>query len=146
MAEGQRRGVRRGSGVDHDIRRVGGGQLRLPAPHLARDEGTGAPRHTAERHPQRSLELHERGEGERGRDDTGRRLRMQLDHAEREPGQGDGVYEVRGREDHIRSTVEQLLGDSRLPLGAHHRRYLPSQASSRSVEGGGLQGHRDTDR
>ena len=146
MAEGQRRRVRRRSRADHHIRRVGRGQLGLPALDLAGHTRLGTPWYPPERNLERAVELHDRREGERSGQDTGRRLWLQLDHAAGEPRQSDGLYEVRGREDYIRSAVEQLLGHPRLPVRSHHRWNLPAQASAGSPEGGRLQGHGDSHR
>lgn len=146
VAQGQRQGPGWRPEPHHDLRGVGRRRLGLAPSDVTRVEGLGAQGNTPERYPERTLELHDRRESQRGRKSTRRGLRMQLHHARGQPGQGHGLHEERRSQDDIGPAVEQLHWNSGIPVGTHYRRYFPDQGSARHAPGDRLRQDGDHNR
>jgi len=82
LAEGQRSCLRRKSGVDDTVRRVGWIQFGECPAHVAGDEGSGQARNDAVGHYERPLEPHDLREGRGDRQGADQRLQLQCIYAE----------------------------------------------------------------
>ena len=109
-------------------------------------EGLGAKGDHAERNSERPLELHDSRQGSGHRSDPRRGRGLQREPAGRGSLEGDGLPQGSRLQDTLRAAVELLLGDPRVPFGAHRRWRFPPQTPPRSTQGGRLPRDRDPHR
>lgn len=82
VAQGERQGLRRRSGFDHAVWRIGRGQFGQLASVVPGNAWAVPPWHLAVRNPERALEPHDGGEGPIGGGIAHRRLQLQRHPAE----------------------------------------------------------------